>query len=335
MKRSGLALPLVRTLLLAMAVTGSARRALADEPLESKARQAQALFDRGRDLMATGDVEQACPLLAESQRLDPGGGTLLNLAVCHEKQGRLATAWSEYHDALSASLRDDRKDRQALANERIRALDGRLPHLVVELPADWPADAAVLVDGAELSKLAASTPLPIDPGPHEVTAAAPGRTTWSTRLAAVAEGESVRIQVPPLVLVPQAPPLASSPVLWAPPTPSARLSTGSYVAGGVALAAWAAMGITGGLALGAQSSADKVCNTSRDFCSDPSGPGDASRAVSLAWVSTISLGVALAATAAAVLWPRARSGGPARGAAQTLELALDMTSGRWSVRGSF
>lgn len=331
MKRSGLALPLARALLLAMAVTGSARRARADEPLESKARQAQALFDRGRDLMATGDTEQACPLLAESQRLDPGGGTLLNLAVCHEKQGRLATAWSEYHDALSASLRDDRRDRQALANERIRALDGRVPHLVVELPADWPGGAAVLVDGAELSKLAASTPLPVDPGPHEVTATAPGRTTWSTRLAGVTEGESVRIQVPPLALVPQAPPLASSALSIAPPTPPARLSTGSYVAGGVALAAWATMGITGGLALAAQSSADKVCNTSRDFCSDPSGPGDASRAISFAWVSTISLGVALAATAAAVLWPRARSGG----AAPTLELALDMASGRWGARGSF
>jgi len=269
---------------------------------ELTSRQAQALFDRGREMMESGDLAQACALLAESQHLDPGGGTLLNVAVCHEKQGRLATAWTEYHEALSISFRDDRKDRQALASDRIRALEIRLPHLVVVLPASFPEGAELAVDGAPLSRLTAGTPLPVDPGLHEVVAKAPGYATWSMKLAPVDEGQSLRVEVPALV------PSLPTPLATAPSKPSpAHLATGSYVSGGVALAGYTTMAITGVLALEAQSSANQVCSASRQFCSDPSGPSDASRARALAWVSTVSLGVAVAATVLAVVWPRARS----------------------------
>jgi hypothetical protein len=295
MFRSGFVPPLSLTALIAV-LAFSPAVARADEADESRSTQAQSLFDRGRDLMASGDLEQACALLAESQHLDPGGGTLLNLAVCHEKQGRLATAWTEYHDALSTSIRGDRKDRQALANERILALEARLPHLVVTLPATLPEGTLVKVDGATLSRLAAGAPLPVDPGTHEVAATAPGYPPWSTGVVSVVEGQSLRIDVPPFVL-------PSSPVV--PVSTHARLSTRSYVAGGVALAGYATMAITGALALSAQSSADDACIASRDFCTDPS---DASRARAFAWASTVSLGVALAATVIAVVWPRSHTG---------------------------
>ena len=289
---------------LVVATALSAASAQADEADEPKSRQAQALFDRGRDLMASGEIEQACPLLAESHRLDPGGGTLLNLAVCHEKQGRLATAWTEYHEALSTSIRDDRKDRQSLASERISAIEARLPHLVVVLPANLPAGTQVTVDGAPLSRLATGAPLPVDPGPHEVVATAPGYPTWSRRLDSVAEGQNVEVLVPAFALPrPPEPPKAQGP----------RLATGSYVAGGIAIVGYATMAITGGLALAAQSSADHVCNMSTGFCSDPSGPSDASRARTLAWVSTVSLGAAMAATVIAVVWPRAHDAAPGVG----------------------
>src|SRR4051794_28643756 len=87
--------------------------ARANAPASDRNR-AQVWFDQARGIMAQGKYAVACGKLAESQRLDPGGGTLLNLAICHEKEGKLATAWEECHEARSMALRDRRSEREKL-----------------------------------------------------------------------------------------------------------------------------------------------------------------------------------------------------------------------------
>ena len=84
-------------------------------PSQADRALARSLFDEARILMDAKRNAEACPKLAESDRLDPGGGTLLNLGVCHENEGKLARAWVELNEALSRAVRDGRKGREDLA----------------------------------------------------------------------------------------------------------------------------------------------------------------------------------------------------------------------------
>ena len=68
-----------------------AGRSAGAEPRDPAA--AEWLFREGRALMKKGDFAPACAKLAESQRLDPAVGTLMNLAECEERIGRTASAW--------------------------------------------------------------------------------------------------------------------------------------------------------------------------------------------------------------------------------------------------
>src|SRR6476659_2421968 len=108
---------------------------------------AETLFEQGRALMDEKKWAEACPKLAESQRLDPGGGTLLNLAICHEESGETATAWAELNDALAIALREDRNDREDIARAHIAALEPRLARLQVRVKTESaPPDLVVTLD---------------------------------------------------------------------------------------------------------------------------------------------------------------------------------------------
>ena len=87
---------------------------------------AEALFDEARALLKDGKPELACPKLAESQRIDPGIGTLLYLASCYEKTGKLASAWVTFREAAVAASRAGQTEREKVATTRAEAL---LPQL--------------------------------------------------------------------------------------------------------------------------------------------------------------------------------------------------------------
>ena len=59
---------------------------------------AEVLFQEGRDAVQRGNWPLACSKFRESERLDPGVGTLMNLADCEEKIGRLASAWERWRE---------------------------------------------------------------------------------------------------------------------------------------------------------------------------------------------------------------------------------------------
>src|SRR5262245_19625787 len=84
----------------AASVALSASPSQAAEPTPTQVAASTALFNEGRSLMAMGRFDDAVERFRGAQALAPCVGILLNLGECHEKRGRLASAFGSYSEAL-------------------------------------------------------------------------------------------------------------------------------------------------------------------------------------------------------------------------------------------
>ena len=204
-------------LALGFSVALGALDASAQAPPAGSTAVAEGLFQQARELFKQQRYADACPRFAESQRLEPKLGTLLNLAVCHEKLGKIATAWAEYTSAATIARREQSKDREDFAREQVATLERRIAHVSLQIAAP-PGDLVVALDDQPLDHTALNTPLPIDPGAHRVAATAPGKIAWSTTIEAPSEHAELAVTIPALeAAIATAPP----PVATLPPAPTA------------------------------------------------------------------------------------------------------------------
>jgi hypothetical protein len=279
---------------------------------------AEALFREGRDLMAQDKVSEACGKFAESYRLDRALGTLINLALCHEKEGKTASAWAEFDEA-AADAASQKDDREAFAKKHIAALVPELARLRLALS---PAASAlstleIRLDGNVLGKAAWSSPLPIDPGEHELGATADGKRPFSLKFT-VAKGPGTTDLVLPAL--DDAPKPATGPASPPPEDSGRGLRTVGYVVGGVGVAGLVVGGIFGLRAISLKSDRDALC--SGDNLCDPSGVTKDRHARDTATVSTIGFiaggallagGVVLVLSAPRASAPSVRVGVSGRG----------------------
>jgi hypothetical protein len=176
-----------------------ARAAEPEAPTDIQRTTAEALFEAARDLMRAGKYAEASRKLEKSASLEDAPGTRLNLAWCHERMGRTATAWVNYKDALALAVQREDTVRQALARDRLAALEPRLSRLKVTLPEPRPAGAWLMIDDAALGTTSFDTNLPIDPGRHRLRAGAPGWGSVEIELS-VEPGERAReVELPRLL----------------------------------------------------------------------------------------------------------------------------------------
>jgi hypothetical protein len=178
------------------AILATASPARADHAQELAA---QALYDKALELMKAGKPASACPLLSESQRLDPAAGTQYRLAECFEKTGRTAEAWKLYTEAAEASKNAGRKDREAQARERAEIVRKLLPRLTITIPPELAkADQlAVTRDGKTVPREEWNREIPVEPGEHTVEAQATGKKAWRGTMTARA-GATAEVRVPML-----------------------------------------------------------------------------------------------------------------------------------------
>jgi hypothetical protein len=253
---------------------------------------ALALFQEGRQLMGSGDTARACAKLAESHRLDPGGGTLLNLALCHERQRRTATAWAEFQDALRMARLDRRSDRVAFAETHLADLEPRVPRVEIVVETTGAEGLHLSLNGVAIREAAWGAMIPVDPGKVLVEARAAGKQPWRTERS-IADGDLITIVVPELRDAPA--PRREAPHRRRSPEPVAvRRSAWALpvAAGGVA-----ALGVSGAFAwfaLNRRGASDAECPGGR--CSR-AGVAYNEQAQTLADVATGAAAVGLAGVA--------------------------------------
>ncbi|MDP9035741.1 MAG: hypothetical protein M3O50_13130 [Myxococcota bacterium] len=309
---------------LPLAILSAAHLALADVPADRPNSErpvadrsiATQLFKEGRALLDQGRVALACRKLEESERLGPGGGTLLNLALCHEKEGKTATAWVEFTDALGIARRDDRQARIEFARTHIAQLEPLLSRLSIQVPpaADLP-DLEIRRDGSVVGRAAWGSPIPVDPGDHLIEAAAPAKTRWKQLVVVGANAESKVLVIPVLDDLPaqesaesaarplpataiaastEEPELHAIPAMVRQERPVERSSSTTvpgWVFMGIGLAGASAGAYFGAVALSQKRDADRNC--ANDVCS-AEGARQNDDAIRNANYATVAFGVGLA-----------------------------------------
>jgi hypothetical protein len=162
---------------------------------------AQVRFEEARTLAKKGNWEDACPKFAQSQKLDPAGGTMLNLANCYEKVGKTASAWVLFMEAEADARKSRRPRRAREAKRRASALKLKLTKLKIEVTE--PVEGMVVKRGdEEVSEAQWGAAVPVDPGEYEIAVTAPGKKPWSEKAVVEGEAQDTTVTVPALELAP-------------------------------------------------------------------------------------------------------------------------------------
>jgi hypothetical protein len=163
---------------------------------------AQVLFDEGKSLMSFRDYAHACPKFDESQKLDPGLGTLFHFADCEEHLGKTATAWAAFLEVASEAKAQGEIARETAARERGTALEPHLARLSLDPGSSSRVPSLQLSrDGVPIGAPEWSSPVPVDPGMHVIEARAPFKGTWTTTVN-LDPGAKLVVTVPLLADVP-------------------------------------------------------------------------------------------------------------------------------------
>ncbi|MCS6898324.1 MAG: hypothetical protein RMJ98_05505 [Myxococcales bacterium] len=315
---------------------------------------ADQLFREGRQLMAEKKYAEACAKFEASQKMGPAMGTLLNLAVCHEAEGKLATAWGEFAQVEAAARRNGNKDREEFARQHLKELEPRLPKLTVRVPpAVRKSGLVIRRNGQDLAEGAWSVALPIDPGVVKIEASAPGFQLWRGELT-IGEKETKEIEVPELIPEPRpepttsTAPIAPAPIsspsathsiqrtALAPPTGWSATKTTGAILGGVGL-----LGLGVGAYFGLQAFSDREDSNARcpnmggiEYC-DRKGVELNNSARTAARLSNIGIGLGLLTLGAGAYLFFWESEAPQSGALRGFGVAFDGQGVRATVHSHF
>jgi hypothetical protein len=251
-----------------------------------------ALFDVGKKAWDAGNYAEACAKYEGAHKLEPSLlGVLLNLAICNEKIGKTATAYTQFKELLFAAKKTNDAERENAGKQRSEALEPKLSYL--KIVADTSTKGLVIHrDGEEIPLAMVGSDLPTDPGKHTIEATAPGYSVWQTSVVISGDKDKKTLQIPKLM------PAPVSEKGGTPPNKPKRNI-------GIAAAGLGVAGIGLGAVMGLMAASD-VSNAKGDnaLCPNskctPAGREAIDSANTKALVSTIGFGVGIAAAGVGV-----------------------------------
>lgn len=249
--------------------------------------KARAQFQRAIELEQAGNYTAALDQFREVGQVRMTPQVRFHIATCEEKLGRLVTALGGYQLAFADadSVGDDFKSEVERSVTRLQA---SIPKLIIERGSGAEA-AEIQLDGVALGASSVGVPVPLDPGPHAVTAKAPGFLSFNQTVS-IAETEQKKVNV---VLAPEPQEVRPS---FAAGSGSATAADGEkpnkklvpYVIGGVGVASLIGSGVLFALRQSTLSDLEKKCGPDRNQC-----PSSAAGEVSNLGLYNVSAQVAL------------------------------------------
>jgi hypothetical protein len=276
----------VRTFLLPVALLASTslltQRATGQSSDDSA--RADKLFTQAMALVEQRNYAEACPMLEESERLDPALGTQYNLALCYEKVGLLGSAWRNLVAVERLAHASGKKAREEAAREKLAAMRSRVSHLVLAVT---DADATLKVD-SEVVEPADFAFYAVDGGAHQVDATAPAKKPWHTDvMVSGTEGAELLVSVPRLADTP------GRIITVQKDTTNAKRVAG-LVIGAVGLVGVTTAIVTGVMILRAKSTADADCTP---VCKNQDGRDAVSLGKTLLPINAVAWGIGAAGLA--------------------------------------
>lgn len=218
--------------------------------------KAEELFNKAVELSEARQYDQACPLLAQSQKLDPRASTLYALADCEREGGKPGsaiqhfTAYLKEYDAMKADVRKRHDQRANSARGYIKKLEIDAPTLKLTFPSGIPGTFNVVRNGEAVNRVDLDKEIPVDPGEQIVVVEVPGHEPAEQRIS-LALKEKKTVELAPGPVKAETPETGGG-------KKNIRRTIG-FVLMGTGAAGLAFGGVMGGLAVGQKGTVDEHC----------------------------------------------------------------------------
>lgn len=186
----------LRSGIILIALCAVARAQPAESPPAEEKPPAARAFEEGRALLDESKPGEACAKFEESIKLDPDApGTLLNLGLCNERLGRVATAIGWFRKAqFRASEKSGMSDYEDAAKSKTAALISQVPAITVELAHPAPPGATFLLDGNTVHEVDFGH-LEVDPSSHTLEMRVGGKEPVRVEFS-IKAGETIKVVLP-------------------------------------------------------------------------------------------------------------------------------------------